>query len=179
MKGWVALIIVAFCCAFVFMLTCQDKEDKPNPAARAPENKDELLPGEVRDPRWPKPIIVSVSDKTCTETTKCPPVDEECGHKNFTVQKDTTYYMTVIYFNGDTATASCRTCGTVYDDKAVVMNSVTACPTGGPWINFARLVPGKTYTLEACLQSCPNTPACKCGENVQSEVIISMRRLFD
>ncbi|MBL0062835.1 MAG: hypothetical protein IPP40_15455 [bacterium] len=137
-----------------------------------------LFPGEINDPNWPVPIIAWVADSTCSDSTKCPPTGEGCGFKNFVVQKDTTYFLTVSYFNRDTLNPSCRTCGTVYGDHKVVANLVTACPTGGEWVTVMRLVPGVTYTVEACLQTCPNVPGCKCGERVQADAVVSMRRLF-
>lgn len=137
-----------------------------------------LFPGEINDPNWPAPIIAWARDSTCSDSTKCPPNGEGCAFKNFVVQKDTTYYLTVMYFNGDTTKPSCRTCGSVYGDRNVVANLVTACPTGGPWTTTMNLKPGVTYTVEACLQTCPNVPGCKCGERVQADAVVSMRRLF-
>jgi len=176
MQGWKFVLLFIAAMILMLLLLCQDT-DNPPPAPAPVGNT--LLPGEVDDPNFPKPIVAWVRDNTCTVTDKCPPVDENCEHKTFTVQKDTTYYLTVIYFNSDTLSASCRTCGTVYDDRRIVANLVTACPTGGPWVTAMNLKPGVTYTVEACLQSCPDTPACKCGGLFNADAVVSMRRLFD
>ncbi|MBK6765238.1 MAG: hypothetical protein IPG71_02670 [bacterium] len=178
MQGWKFVLLFIAAMILMLLLLCQDTDNPPAPAPIPAPARNGLLPGEVNDPNWPKPIIVSVKDETCSDTDKCPPVSEDCAHKTFTVQKDTLYYMTLSYFNGDTLNPSCRVCGTVYDDRTIVMNNVTACPTSEPWVSFARLVPGKTYTVEACLQSCPNHPGCKCGESVHADAAISMRRQF-
>jgi len=178
MTGWKFVLLFVGAMVLMLLLLCQDAGKNPPPPAPAPAGK-ELLPGEYEDPNWPKPIVAWVRDNTCTETDKCPPTDEDCSHKNFTVQIDTMYHLTVIFFNSDTLAPSCRTCGTIYDDRRVVENVVTACPTGGQWEAHMRLVPGVTYTLEACLQSCPETPACKCGGLFNADAVVSLRRLFD
>ncbi len=171
------IILGAILSVVLVLLMCQDL-GQPPPAP--PPRGDALLPGEVNDPAWPRPIITSVHDVTCKDTVECPSQAADCVTKTFTVQKDTTYFLTTIYFNGDTTTASCRACGTVYEGDKAIMHDLTACPTGGPWVNFKRLQPGITYTLSVCLRSCPNvTPPCKCGESATADAIVSMRRVFD
>lgn len=156
---------------FLLLWSCQEKPKN--------ETRSDLLPGEVNVPGYPVPIITSVMDTTCSEATDCPSKGADCVTKDFTVQKDTLYYLTVRFDNGDTIHASCRACGTVYQGNTVVMHRVTACPTGGPWVDFGNLKPGVTYTLSVCLQRCPNTPKCDCGKYAFAEAIVSIRRVFD
>ena len=155
----------------LLLWSCQEKPKK--------ETRSELLPGEVNVPGYPVPIITSVVDTACSESTGCPSNGADCVTKDFTVQKDTLYYLTVHYDNGDTIHASCRACGTIYQGNTVVMHRVTACPTGGPWVDFENLKPGVTYTLSVCLQRCPSTEKCICGKDAFAEAIVSMRRVFD
>jgi len=156
---------------FLLLWSCQEKTKK--------EAGSGLLPGEVNVPGYHVPIITSVVDTTCSESTDCPSKGADCVTKDFTVQKDTLYYITVRYDNGDTIHASCRACGTVYQGNTVVLHRVTPCPTGGPWVDFGNLKPGVTYTLSVCLQRCPNTEKCNCGKGAFAEAIVSMRRVFD
>ena len=138
-----------------------------------------LFPGEVRERMWPVPIIAAVRDTTCSTDTTCPSRGMDCIVKTFTVLKDTTYFLTTSYFNGDTVNASCRACGVVYDDTTSIMEIATACPTGGPWIASTRLKKGRTYTLSVCLQRCPQIADCRCGERVFADAVVSIRQVFD
>ena len=169
------LAVMLFTAALV-LLSCQQKkqDNQPNP-----RQKTDLLPGEVWNPRWPQPIITARRDSVCSNDIRCPFRNDECVSLAFQVQKDTTYFLTVLYFNGDTLHPSCRACGTVYQDTTVIMNLVTACPTGGPWVTFARLVPHVNYAIVACLQKCPEMEKCDCGkEKATADAVVSMRRLF-
>ena len=159
-------LVLAALCLFA---SCQEK----------PKQNSELMPGEVNDPRYPVPIICAVVDTTCTDSVQCPAKTADCETLNFTVQKDTTYFLTVSYFNGDTIHASCRACGEVYDGNTVVMQRVTTCPTGGPWVDFGRLRPGVQYTLVVSLQRCPALKKCDCGKGARADAIVSIRRVFD
>ena len=169
MKKFILFLIAVI--SLVSLWSCQEKPEK--------ETAKELFPGEVNDPKFPAPIIVAVLDTICSETTDCPSKGTDCVTTNFTVQKDTLYYLTVSYFNGDTLHPSCRACGTVYDGNTVVMHRVTACPTGGHWVDFGNLRRGVTYTLSVCMQRCPALPKCDCGEHARADAIVSMRRIFD
>ena len=155
--------------ALCLLASCQEK----------PRQNSELMPGEVNDPRYPVPIICAVVDTACTDSVQCPAKTADCETLNFTVQKDTIYFLTVSYFNGDTINASCRACGEVYDGNTVVMQRVTACPTGGPWVDFGRLRPGVQYTLVVSLQRCPALKTCDCGKGARADAIVSIRRVFD
>ncbi len=137
-----------------------------------------LLPGEIEDPLWPVPIIVSVRDTSCSDSIPCPSKAGDCVKRDFMVQIDTTYYLTVSYFNGDTITPSCRACGTVYQGDSVIMHNYTACPTGGPWIAIGRLKPDVKYTLVVCMQRCPKLSKCNCGRIPLADAIVSIRRVF-
>jgi hypothetical protein len=156
---------------FLLLWSCQERPKN--------ETGSGLFSGEVNVPGYAVPIITSVMDTTCSESTACPSKGGDCVTKDFTVQKDTLYYLTVRYDNGDTIHASCRACGTVYQGNTVVMHRVTACPTGGPWVDFGNLKPGVTYTLSVCLQRCPKTEKCNCGKDAFAEAIVSLRRVFD
>jgi hypothetical protein len=168
MKKFVPILI-----AVLFLSSCKDG------CQDTPKQQTELLPGEINDPRYPVPIISAVQDMECSDSTACPSKTSDCVTRTFTVQKDTTYYLTVSYFNGDTIHPSCRACGTVYAGDSVVMHNVTACPTGGPWTTFGNLKPGTTYTLSVCLQNCPGQKHCDCGEYAVADAIVSLRRVFD
>ena len=162
----------------LLLLLCQDAgQDEAPPAA--PPTADGLFPGEIRDRMWPAPIIVAVRDTSCSNDTTCPSKITDCVVKTFTVLKDTTYFLTLSYFNGDTLNPSCRACGTVNLNDVALIQNVTACPTGGPWINFGELKRGKTYTLSVCLQRCPQLAECRCGERVFADAVVSIRRVFD
>ena len=169
---WLLLGVLAI---IALLLLCKDagKEEAPAPTT------DGLFPGEIRDPLWPKPIIIAARDTTCSGDTTCPSKSADCIVKTFTVLKDTAYYFTLSYFNGDTLTPSCRACGTIYRDTTVVLQNVTACPTGGPWVNFGRLRPGITYTLAVCLERCPQVSECNCGNRVFADGVVSLRPIFD
>lgn len=167
-RGLSILFTVTLC---LLLWSCQEKPKK--------EVGSGLFPGEANVPGYPVPIIMSVVDTTCSESTDCPSKGADCITTNFTVQKDTLYYLTVSYFNGDTLHPSCRACGTVYDGNTVVMHRVTACPTGGAWVDFGNLRPGVTYTLSVCLQRCPGLPECECGKHARADAIVSMRRVFE
>jgi hypothetical protein len=169
MKNTILLFMAAASLALIW--SCQEKPKK--------EAGSDLLPGEVRVPGYPVPIITSVEDTSCSESTDCPSKEAECVTRDFTVQKDTIYYLTVRYDNGDTIHASCRACGTVYQGNTIVMHRLTACPTGGPWVDFGNLKSGITYTLSVCLQRCPDTQKCDCGKYAFAEAVVSIRRVSD
>ena len=176
MKARYGLLLVML---FATLLgSCKGKQ-KEQPAPVTPPPFAGLYPGEIRDPFWPHPIIISARDTTCSIDTTCPTKSADCIVKSFTVLKDTTYFFTLSYFNGDTINASCRACGTIYQDTTVIMQNVTACPTGGPWATFSRLRPGIIYTLAVCLQRCPQLPECRCGKRVIADGIVSIRPVFD
>ncbi len=165
------LVWALSCWALLLPAACQcEQQQIETPAG--------LLAGEVRDPRFPVPIITAVLDLDCATLDTCPVRTGDCISKEFRVEKDTLYFFTVSYFNGDTLNPSCRSCGSVYLRDSVVMNLVTACPTGGPWVDFAPLQPGRSYRLAVCMQRCPEEESCECGKEARSIAIVSMRRVF-
>ena len=165
------LNLIVLCGTLACLWSCQD------------EKKPDLLPGEVTDPRSPVPIITAVRDTSCTDSLRCPAKGADCITQQFTVLKDTFYFLTVSYFNGDTVVASCRACGSVFAGDSVIMSRETACPTGGPWVTGHRLVPGVTYTLSVCLQRCGIIGRCSCeglrGERGTADAIVSIRRVWE
>ena len=165
--------IIPLLFTILFLSSCQEG------CQEKPKQETEMMPGEVYDPNYPVPIITAVRDSVCSDSTDCPSKASDCVTRTFTVQKDTMYYITVSYFNGDTIHPSCRACGTVYAGDSVIMGRVTACPTGGPWVDFGELKTGTTYTLSVCLQNCPGRPKCDCGKSAMADAIVSMRRVFD
>ena len=173
---WLLLGILAI--IILILLLCRQGAKKEAPP-ETPPTVDGLFPGEIRDRKWPVPIIAAVRDTLCSNDTTCPSKITDCVVKTFTVLKDTSYFLTLSYFNGDTLNPSCRACGTVYDGNTLVIDNVTACPTGGPWVNFGELKRGRTYTLSVCLQRCPGLDDCRCGERVFADAVVSIRHVFN
>jgi hypothetical protein len=171
-----SLVFKLFSFSIALALTfsaCQKKDE--------PKKKPEELPlraGELRDVRWPRPVIVAVADTVCSDTIICPAKSAECILKTFRVPKDTLYVLTTSYFNGDTLAPSCRACATVYEDTVVVKNRVTACPTGGAWVGSMNLRAGVDYLLAVSLQRCPVKEKCACGEGAIAEAAVSLGRQF-
>ncbi len=176
---WLGLAVVVV--AVLFLLLCRGEQDKEPPKEAPVDQMDAsgLFPGEMRDRLWPVPILAAVRDTTCSIDTNCASQALDCITKTFTVQKDTLYFLTTSYFNGDTINASCRACGVVYEDTTTIMEIATACPTGGPWVASTKLKKGHTYTLSVCLQRCPQFPDCRCGERVFADAVVSIRSVFD
>ncbi|MBU0509984.1 hypothetical protein KKH27_14265 [bacterium] len=170
-----AVLVVGLIVVAVSFRNCKDKPpEKPHP------EKPDLLPGEIRSRVLPRPFIVLATDTSCSNDLVCPTRGSTAVLKDFTVKLDTTYWLTVVYYSASAGTSevSCRGCAAVYQDSLVIMQNVTVCPTGGPWLDHARLTPGKKYTLAVDLQRCPELPNCQCGEDYLAEGIVSIRRMF-
>lgn len=180
MKGSKFLLIVAVIGVILYFLYGKMWQVAPPPPPPDPVT---LLPGERNEPGFTQPIIESVTDVECFRDTTCPSRKTDCVTKKFTAQKDTTYHLYAVYYNGDTLTQSCRLCASLYQIKAagdtvLVESLYTACPTGGPWGAHPVLKKDSTYLLAACLHKCGDMQNCTCGEVQHSFAVISIRDLL-
>lgn len=166
--GW---LFVLAAIVMASLLLCRSGRQGGNPP-------DQLLPGETHSTTYRQAIITSIRDNTCSESLDvAAPRPDGYVSADFTVQKDTTYALTLIYFNGDTLNPSCRLAGRILADTTILAQNVTACPTGGPWVTYVRLTPGQTYTLILSLMRCPQLPECRCGEILWADAVVSIRPL--
>jgi hypothetical protein len=178
MKGWKFILISAAVFVMLFLLLCQ-KQDTPHTPPAAPA----LLPGEKHVAGFTTPLIEIANDTECFKDTLCPSRKADCVLKSFVAQKDTTYHLYAVYFNGDTLTPSCRVCASLYQIKAsgdtvAIEDLYTACPTGGPWAAHPTLKKDSTYLLSACLHKCGDMTHCNCGEVQYSFAAVSIRDLL-
>lgn len=181
MQGWKFVLLFIAAMILMLLLLCQDT-DNPPPPAPAPVGNG-LLPGEKSVPEFRQPIIEWASDTECAKDTTCPSRKTDCVVKPFVAQKDTTYHLYAVYYNGDTLNASCRVCASLYEitaanDTVQITDLYTACPTGGPWAAHPNLKAGKTYLLSVCLHKCGDMTTCTCGEVRDAFGVVSIRDLY-
>ena len=76
-------ILIVFCFLAITwgILSCQEKP-KSKPESK-PEEK--LLPGEIKTTRYPVPVITSMEDTRCSDSTGCPANGADCNCKRFVV----------------------------------------------------------------------------------------------
>ncbi|MCB9357390.1 MAG: hypothetical protein H6505_02365 [Calditrichaeota bacterium] len=173
MSALKVLLIAAALFVMLFLLLCQ-QGNPPQPLAPA------LLPGEKTLIGFKDPIVEIVHDTECSLDTLCPSRAPNCQLEKFVAGLDTTYTLYAVYYNGDTLTPSCVLCASLYQIKAsgdtVLLKSVlTACPTGGPRVEFADLKKDSTYLVAACLNKCGDMSTCNCRELRHAFALVSIR----